>query len=43
MLLLVPEFSILHGPQELTPLLPPMQNASIRHHLSVVCGICGRF
>ena len=31
-LLLLPKFSLLHGPQDLTTLLPPMQNASLRHH-----------
>ena len=30
-----PKFSFLHGPQDLTTLLPPMQNASLRHHTYV--------
>jgi len=35
LLLLLPEFSFLNGPQDLTTLLPPMQDASLRHHTCV--------
>jgi hypothetical protein len=42
MLLLLPEFSILPGPPELTPRLLPKQNASLRDHLAVLRGLCGR-
>ena len=40
MLLLLPEFSTLHGPLELTPQLLPMQIASLPDHLSVLRGLC---
>jgi hypothetical protein len=42
LLLLLPEFSFLHGPQDLTTLLRPMQDASLRDHLSVLRGLCSR-
>lgn len=35
MLLLMPEFSLLPGQQELTPLLQPRQHASLLRHTNV--------
>ena len=42
MLLLLPGFSFLHGPQDFTALLLPEQNAFLQDYLSILCGIGGR-
>jgi hypothetical protein len=42
MLLLLPGFSFVNGPQDFTALLQPEHNAFLRDYLSVLRGIGGR-